>query len=278
MVNVGVASGISGKQAHVTDDNALLVSVFEPVVVQSNSFGKIQLGGGTQGTVNAIRLTPYFEQPDQAQRALKSTSANDSGTGTGARRVRITYFDALMHGPLVTDVIMNGLNPAPTSVMDMRFIEKMEVIEVGSGGTNSGPITLTVTAAGTGVIGSISVGTAFDIRTYWAHHYIANNTKLTIGVIDAGTTSGVNAEAFMEYVNPLKSGSPEEQIFGSLCVGGGNSSTVRPVAPAFLVVGPARLTMYVIPAGNTSNYFASFDWKEEPITTQESIGLIGGAG
>jgi hypothetical protein len=36
--------------------------------------------------------------------------------------------------------------------------------------------------------------------------------------------------------------------------------------------------MYVIPAGNTSNYFASFDWKEEPITTQESIGLIGGAG
>lgn len=278
MVNVGIASGISGKQAHVTEDNALLVSILEPLVIQSNSFGKVVLGGGVQGTLQVIRLTPYFEQPVQDRRALKSTSANDSGAGTGARRVRITYFDALMHGPLTTEVIMNGVTAVPTSVTDIRFVEKIEVIEVGSGLTNSGTITLTVTSAGAGIIGSITVGTGFDLRTYWAHHYIGPDKKLVIGAIDAGTTSGVNAEAFLEYTNPLRIGSPEVQIFGSLCVGGGNASTVRPISPTFLVVGPARLTMYVIPAGNTSNYFASFDWKEEFAATEDKLGLIGGPG
>lgn len=277
MIDVGIASG-NGKRASVTDDNALRVFAVDHFGIQANSFGKVVLGGGTAGLANAVRFTAYNEQAVQAQRALVSTSAADAGNGTGARKVRVTYFDEQLHGPFTTEVVMNGVTPVPTPAVNIRFIEKFEVVDVGTGGANAGVITLTVTAAGAGVIGTIATAAGFNNRTYWAHHYITGATKLTIGAMDAGTTNNVSGEAYIAYVNPVRTGSPEVQVFGSLCVGGGSSTNERSISPSFLIVGPARLTMYFIPSANNSNCFASFDWREEFATPEEKLGLIGGPG
>ena len=279
MIKVGITGGGRGKIVGVDEaTKSLLVTVVPPPLLQSNSFGKIALGGATSGTLNPIRFTPYFEQTTAAQRSLLSTSALDTAAGTGARQVKITYFDNLLRGPFTTIRAMAGLAAAATTVMDVAYVEKFEVIEVGSAGTNQGTITLAITAAGVGVIGTIATGVGVDARTYWAHHYVAADKKFQVGAIDCGATAAaVNAEAFLTYANPLQSGTYDEQVIGSLAVGQNSPADNRNLTPQFQILGPAKITLKVIPSGNNGTFVGSFDWSEEPIAPADrQVGNLGG--
>lgn len=126
----------------------------------------------TDNAFTAIRATTYVEQSANAQRSVVSSDANDDGSpgGTGARTIRITYYDQAMAGPFTEDLTLNGTTPVDTVSSTICFIEKMEVLTVGSQLGNVGTIAMKSTTGGGGSnIGSIAPG---DNQTQWCHHYV----------------------------------------------------------------------------------------------------------
>ena len=153
--------------------------------------------GATSGTINgyvatsaatsvAVRASTYVPGSANAQRSLSSSSANDSSAGTGARTVKITYYDNVMAGPFTDTVTLNGVTAVNTAATNIRYIEKLEVLTVGSTGSNAGTVTMFLAAAGAGgTMATINIG---DNATFWAQHYVAAGKTCYIGGLRAGAT------------------------------------------------------------------------------------------
>jgi hypothetical protein len=233
------------------------------------AIGKILMGGAVSNTKNAIRRTVYTEQTTGAQRSLASSSANDTAAGTGARQVTITYCNSTLTVRKTETVTLNGTAAVATVNTDICFIEKIVVTSVGSNGSNVGTISLFVNnAGGGGTISTIPVdvsGTVVGIanRTYYAHHYVLSGKTCTVATFDSGTQGNANAEAFLSAVDPTNPNSPDVQVSDSITVGLNSGTTPRSVPNTIKVLGPARITMYLIPAGNNTAYFGSFDFFEQ---------------
>ena len=58
----------------------------------------------TTTTIKTVERTTYTEQTTNAQRSFASSSANDTAAGTGARTIKITYYDASGNGPYTETV------------------------------------------------------------------------------------------------------------------------------------------------------------------------------
>jgi len=253
--------------ALASNQTPLTVTLVPASAVTGLATGHVTLGGGTAGTLNVIRATTYNEPTTNAQRSLASSSANDTAAGTGARQVRITYFDASLNGPYTETVTLNGTTAVATVASNICFIDRLDVVSVGSGSVNAGTITLYVNSTGGGgTIGTIGIGTLVagvgDVRTFWAHHYVAvgkaaDFTTLVVSASSGG--SGTNATFVMKAKNPTVATSPEEVIGDLLLVSG---SVVRVLGIAIHVIGPARVTAYGIPAVNNADLNATFDFFE----------------
>ena len=109
--------------------------------------------GTSAVTLVACRATTYTEPASAAQRSVASSSASDSAAGTGTRTIRITYYDNSMNGPYYEDITMNGTTPVNTVATNIRFIECICSMTVGSNGGNVGTITLFNSTAGGGGAG-----------------------------------------------------------------------------------------------------------------------------
>ncbi len=165
-------------------------------------------------TTVPIRATTYTEPASAAQRSVASASANDTSAGTGARTVRITYFDGSMNGPYTETVTLNGTTPVNTTATDIRYVEKIEVLTVGSGGVNAGIITLYgSTAGGGGTVGTIA---ASDNQTFWAHHYVRNGKTANITSITGGVLGAQTAGMFLQAKNPANANDAEMRLTDQL--------------------------------------------------------------
>jgi hypothetical protein len=231
------------------------------------------LPGVNSGTVNGyvatsstnivpVRSTLYTAPAAAAQRSVSSSSANDTSAGTGARTILITYYDGTMSGPKTTSVTLNGTTAVATTATDIQFIERIEVITVGSTGINAGAISLFVnTSGGGGTIGSIVAG---DNATFWGHHYVAaGKTAYLLGIrCSAFTTNGI-AFAFATG-SPLTANLAYKNITGSIRYGSGNmiTSDYEWDIP-LVVVGPNLIYAACKPDLLTaSTTLASFDYFE----------------
>lgn len=219
--------------------------------------------------VTVVRATAYTEPAAAAQLEVVSSSANDDGApaGTGTRIVRITYYDGSCNGPFTTDVVMNGVTAVPTTPTNLRFIESICSLTVGSNGTNVGTITLRGLGGGA-VVGTIAVS---DGRTYWGHHYIATGR---IGqILDVnGAFTLAKGSLFLRSIDVLTTDAFELQITPQLRLtpgATGAAATPAPFQPTLVfpfgslyVAGPARVTAYVDPdAAVASNVaFAGFSF------------------
>jgi hypothetical protein len=251
-----------------SNQTPLTVTLVPASAVTGLATGHVTLGGGTAGTLNVIRATTYNEQTTGAQRSLASSNANDTAAGTGARQVKITYLDASLNGPYYETVTLNGTAAVATVATNICFIERLDVVSVGSGATNAGTITLYVNSTGGGgTIGSIGVGSLVagtgDLRTFWAHHYVATGkaadfTTLVVSAVSGG--SGTNATFVMKSKDPVTANAPELVISDLLLVSG---SIVRALGIAIHVIGPARVVAYGIPAVNNADLNATFDFFEQ---------------
>jgi hypothetical protein len=228
-----------------------------------------QLGGSTANTLVGVDLTPYIEQTTDAVRSVKSTSANDAAAGTGAREIRITYYDQALAGPFTTDVTMNGTTAVALSVSNVCFVEKMEVISAGSLLANAAAISLYANNLGTGtVIGSIGFGGIVsglgDNRTFWGRHYIAVDKTATLATFvvsaDSGG-SGTACEFFFRARNPLVATSPSVIVSDLLLSTG---VIVRSLSFPIKVVGPKVIVIAAVPYVNNAHLNASIDFSEVP--------------
>ena len=223
--------------------------------------------GGSSGIQTAVRGTTYTEQTGSAGRSLKSTSTSDAPNGTGAQQVTITYYDTNGNGPFTEVVTLNGTTAVNTVSTTMRFIEKMVVTKVGSGGSNVGTISLfTATNGNGGTIGSIGVGTVVsalgDNQTLWAHHYVGNLLTGSVVGQTCGTNGNQTAVVYLRVQNLTTGSNPETQLTDVLTVATAADSVVRVYPVGIPVFGPARVTMYVVSNGTNTNFYGSFDWQE----------------
>lgn len=258
-VLVGGSDGTNA-QALLTDALGRLVVAPAGVAGSAKGFsaGEVVLAATA---VVPIRSTTYTEQSSNATRSVASSSANDTAAGTGARTVRITYYTATMTGPFTTDVTLNGTTAVATSVADICFIERIEVLTVGSTGSNVGIITLYVNNAGGG--GTVWTIAATANQTKGAHHYCPTGktcfiTGLLIGIKGADTTSG-----FLRSKNPTVAAAAEIQI-SDVVRAPSSGQNFRSYGTAIAVPGPSRITVFAAPDSTSSRtYYGSFDFYEE---------------
>lgn len=224
----------------------------------SHALGKITTAATTQV---AIRQTTFTEQSSNAQRSVSSASASDTSAGTGARTIKITYYDASFAGPFTVTLTMNGTANVNTGVTNICFVEKIEVVTVGSGGSNAGIISLFAATAGGG--GTIATIAANDNRTFWAHHYIPSGKNCYITQMHGANSDGTNGTLYVLKAKSLNANSAELEFSGVIDGGGQVNQGVTTYQTPISVVGPARVVLYGTPdsAGSTTNrgYFSYYD-------------------
>lgn len=213
----------------------------------------------------ACRATTFVEQATNAQRSISSANAADTAAGTGARTVRITYYDQAFAGPFTVDLTLNGVTPVNTGVTNICKVEKIQVLTAGSGGVNAGIITLFgATAGGGGAIGTIATG---DNQTFWTHHFVpAGKTCVITGFIGShsNTVVGGGGMFTLRALNLSIANAAENQVSDFLRVYGQASSSPRNYQSPIKVVGPARVLAYVQPeTSSASVYRAAFDFFEQ---------------
>ena len=236
-----------------------------PIIDRTITSG-ISVGYVTTSTTSqvVIRATTYTRQSSNAQRSLKSSSANDTAAGTGARTISLIYFDVNGNGPFFETVTLNGTTAVNTVNTNICFIEDILVLTVGSGGVNAGTISLYSTTAGGGtVIGSIAAG---DNGTFWAHHYVPLGKIHNLSGMFAshnGTTAA-SGGVFVIRSLPLNITNAVESFTGDyLRLYGQSGSISRTFNIPFRITGPAQVTMYVVPESSSSvTYRGSFEYYE----------------
>jgi hypothetical protein len=230
----------------------------------------LTFGGGTANTLQVMRATAYTEPTAAAQRSIASASVNDTAAGTGARTVRLVYFDGTGAGPFTEDLTLNGTTPVNTVATNIRFIENIFVITVGSGLTNAGVITLYgAIAGGGGVVGTIGTGNIVtglgDLRTLWAHHYSPINTKVEFSTVVASIQSGGSGtygRFFLRISLPLTANSADVPI-GDVILAQGFVTRSFDFHPN--IFGFVRSTGYCVPGVNNATASLAFDWQEVPV-------------
>lgn len=131
---------------HNPDSNAFLISKgLIPGTGCFDSLGERDAVDQKVQGVDVWRGTADFipEPPDVGeQMSLVSTSANDDkDAGTGVRRVRIEYIDAA-GDEQTEDIDLEGLTAVDTVATDIRFVNAIHAIDVGSNGVADGDITI----------------------------------------------------------------------------------------------------------------------------------------
>jgi hypothetical protein len=208
-----------------------------------------------------VEETTYTEQTDDARRSLVSTSASDAAAGTGARTVKITYFTATMTGPFTETVTLNGTTPVNTVASNLCFIEKMEVLTVGSSGATVGTINLKAATAGGGAtIWSIAIG---DTLTSGAHHYVPAGATHYVTGCTVGIKGGDSAAYALRAKNPLNANDTNQYITSWVRTAT-NSSFTRSYYTPIELVGPMRVVAWVWPDSTSSRtYFVEYDYYEQ---------------
>jgi hypothetical protein len=244
-----------------------------PFVVSSQA--GVSVNGFRDGRTTSSAATPapchftaYTEPTSAGQRSIASASASDAAAGTGARTIKITYYKnnaGTVTGPFYETLTLNGTTGVNTVASDIYYIEQMEVLTVGSGGTNAGIITIyTQINKGGTAIGTIA---ASEGHTEWAKHYTPTGktcyiTAVYVALGGGGATSGgvqiktLDLSLANAYDNPLTE-FVRSQIPSS-------STNVRQYSSAIPVVGPARIVLWINPDGtNNLTWYGSFDYYEK---------------
>lgn len=224
------------------------------------AFGEVNLAATTSAPVNK---TAYTEQTTNAQRSIASASANDTAAGTGARQVKITYLDQTGAGPYTETVTLNGTSYVNTTAVNICYIERMEVVSVGSGGSNAGIITLKAATAGGGAtIGTI---TAADNRTFWTHHYVPTGKTCYVTSLSCSSNSSVAGNGSIATLRAHALGSNLlVQISDFVWVYGQSSNVARNYGTPINVTGPAHVEGWVTTtASNNIFYRQSFDYYDQ---------------
>jgi hypothetical protein len=220
----------------------------------------------TTATTVPVRDTTYTEQTTNGRRSLVSSSAQDSAAGTGVRTVEITYYTQDFLGPFFETVTLSGTTAVNTLSDTICYVESVNAMTSGSGtGVGAtGIISLKSSTGGGGVvIGTIAVG---KTRTYWCHHYVSRQRKCYVSSMvigGTGTVAGNGAKYFLRAKNISNTTAVDQQITDTIRIPGSVASFYRAFDTPVIVVGPARISGWVITdAAASYTSYLSFSFYE----------------
>lgn len=251
---VGGSDGTNARQVATDSNGAQYIATLAEMIARARVSSAFE--GSIAGDVSTNALTKvligsttFTEQTTGAQRSVSSASANDSSAGTGARTIKLTYYTvsgATISGPSTETITMNGTTAVNTVATNIAFVEKIEVMTVGSTLSNVGIISLFTTTAGGGSAFATIAATTNTTRL--AHHYVASGRTCMLyeWYIQNDTSSGNNPKFSVEVVDPTSANNAEKPaIVGR--VDGRSSAIIGKNVPV-AVVGPARIRVYITPA------------------------------
>lgn len=222
------------------------------------STGYITTSARTNVQLNA---STYNEQSANFTGSVSSGSASDASAGTGARTITISWMNSTGTTTGTESATMNGTTAVNLVTTTKCFIEKIVVATVGSTGSNVGAITLFTGSAGAGT--AVAIINATDNQTYLSHHYVVSGK--TCHVTDmTGTTNSSNQSSFtLTAVSIPVAGLPVLQV-SDWVTGSQTFQLQRTYDQQILVVGPARLQMFVAP-GATATILSqgAFDYYDQ---------------
>jgi hypothetical protein len=177
---------------------------------QIHAFGNLTSLSASEVLVSA---RAYAEQASQAQRSVKSSSAQDAPAGTGAKKVRILYLDSA-YALKSEDVTLNGTTAVNTVATDVRFIEAFIVIE-GAAAAGAIEIFTAINGGGSAFCG-IGLGTT---DAFLCHHYVpAGKTCYVSGwgaTVNDEAALKLNGTAIFDAVNRVPIILDLENLFAS---------------------------------------------------------------
>lgn len=240
-VMVAGSDGQFARLLRTTTDGSLQVTVnpFVPLVISS-----YVTTSGSDFT--AIRATTFAEMPTGQKRSVASDQTDDYLSGSGARKVMITYYDDQLLGPYYETLFLSGTTAVPTSGTNICYVERMDVVEAGTKLGNVGNISLYSGSSGSGtVMARIAAG---DNQTYYSHHYVAANKTACLFDILAYIKGRNGGDVSLRVANPLNAVVPERTVGVQIKLSPGQSQQFTYSVP-LQIVGPTRLVFYARPVG-----------------------------
>jgi hypothetical protein len=113
------------------------------------------------GTATSIPVPPDVGE----QMTVVSTDAADTAAGTGTRTLRIHYLDASGYTQS-EDVTTNGTTGVNTTATNIRFVQEIHALTVGSNGVSEGIITIYQLGSPSTVYGHIALGGNASLSAY----------------------------------------------------------------------------------------------------------------
>lgn len=208
----------------------------------------------------AVRASLFTEQTWPCRRSFSSTDGTDNASGSGARQIRLTYYDGQMNGPYVEDLYLSGTTTVNTVNTNIQFVEHIRCTLVGANGGNAGNVNMFATSSGAG--GLIAQIPAGDGKTYYAHHYVRPGDIFSLRRLFINT-SVCAGNVSVRNINPFVTGAFEDQVGTTFRALPGGAGSQFDFDGDMQVVGPARVTVYTKPdAATATTWFINFAWEE----------------
>lgn len=203
----------------------------------------------------AVRATAYTERTVGTQWSVKSTSASDASAGTGARTIRVTYFTltaGVIAGPFTEDVTLNGTTAVNFVATNLCYLERVDILTVGSNLVSVGTINLFDATAGGGTnFASLGIG---ERSTFYAHHYVPTGVKclITDAYCCTDPTSSNMPIFSARWRDPTASANAERNFIDALGAQGSSGLKFVMYGTPRTVTGPAVVVCYVSPSNTAT--------------------------
>lgn len=162
-----------------------LITGAEPI----DAYGEITTAGADAGVIWPGTASAFaFPSSAGVQMTFVSSSANDTAAGTGIRTIQMHYLDANL-AQQTENITMNGTTNVLTVATNIRFIQCIHALTVGSGKAAAGNIT--VTNGGT-TYSRINTGA---LRCSSSVRMVPAGKRLLVTSMYGGSASGAGAAA-----------------------------------------------------------------------------------
>ena len=160
----GIKALVSTSPHHIELIDDISGGVAEPVSVLSfRSSITTPVNDIWTGTATFIPIPP---QPGGQQMQIQSSSANDTSAGTGVQTLMIHYLDNSGNEQQETET-MNGLTPVLTTATNIRFVNEIHSMTVGTNNAAVGTITITPVGVPATVYSQIEPNMNIDLSSQY---------------------------------------------------------------------------------------------------------------
>jgi hypothetical protein len=160
MSNFGTTDPVIQIAGNFVTGQKILRGLGERDTIQTTVTGEdLWRGNELSNTPASLASTTNIPIPADAgeQMSVISEDANDTSAGSGVQTLTVSYLDAA-GAEQTTTVTMNGTTAVPLTPTDVRFVQDLQSLTVGTGGVADGNIRIYKTSDATLVYSMIATG------------------------------------------------------------------------------------------------------------------------